>query len=444
MSSLLEWSNSCTGRLTNEMVKANHVQGSALAKKLAAELEILPFLSMTYRSKLELQIEEVLPKIKKFKHMLILGIGGSALGTRALQQAFAPEQNWPNHTGPCVWIADNVCAQTFEAWLSLLNAQETVVVIISKSGGTIETISQYFLVSAWLEKKLGAGFNEHVVAITDANNGFLRQEVKQKNFLSLEVPDNLGGRYSALSAVSMLPAAFMGIDWKNLMNGAASVASLLVNNPENLKNHPSFALAAWCKALEDAQYSQLILFSYIPLWATFGAWFSQLWAESLGKQGKGTMPISATGVTDQHSIQQMFLDGPRNKGCLFLSCSNLPQGRIFPETLPDNWAYLRNVPFGSLLDAEALGTQMALSQTKTPLVNIQMQGTSPFDAGAFMMLLESATVFTGWLMNINPLDQPAVESGKRLANAKLGASGYEAETADLNLFLSAQKQEQTF
>ena len=180
------------------------------------------------------------------------------------------------------------------------------------------------------------------------------------------------------------------------------------------------------------------------MWSTFGPWFAQLWAESLGKEGKGTMPLSATGVTDQHSIQQMFLDGPRDKGCLFLTCSALPQGRTFPQDLPETWSYLRGVPFGRLLDAEGLGTRMALAKTQTPLVHIRMGSSDAHAAGALMMLLEAATVFTGWLMDINPLDQPAVELGKRLANARLGAAGYAAEEADLAAFLGVPEKLQVF
>lgn len=446
MANALEWSRSVNGRLSGSSVAPYHVQHAAFAQRLATELQAgeLPFLTLSYRKRLEEQLCALTPALQKFKHMLVLGIGGSALGARALQHAFAPAQNGPNYQGPCLWIADNVCAATFESWLAALNPAETVVVTISKSGGTIETLSQYFLVREWLQNALGSAWNGHMVVVTDAKQGFLRQQAHSCNLASLEVPDFLGGRYSALSAVGLVPAAFLGIDWQALLDGAASVAQPLVDAPASIKDHPSFHLACWCYALEQANYSQLIFFSYIPLWATFGPWFAQLWAESLGKDGKGTMPLSATGVTDQHSINQMFLDGPRDKACLFLTCPNLPQGRVFPDSLPDEWAWLRGKPFGALLEAEGLGTRMALAKTHTPLVNIDMGGITAFDAGAMMLLLEAATVFTGWLMNINPLDQPAVELGKRLANTRLGAPGYAEETKDLQSFLQVSEQRQAF
>lgn len=445
----LDWSRAVTGRLTEDSVSCHTQRTPRLAARLAREVGAgeLPFLSMPYRKELEDQLTKLELKLREFSHMLVLGIGGSALGARALQRAFAPGQDGPCHDGPWLWIADNVCPVTFEAWLGKLPPEKTVVVCISKSGGTIETLAQYFLVRQWLRAALGDAWRRHMMVVTDKNKGYLRQEADSEGLTALEVPDHLGGRYSALSSVGMVPAAFLGMNWRNLLDGAAEVARPLASGREDvgaLESHPSFALARWCHALELAGYSQLIFFSYIPLWATFGPWFAQLWAESLGKEGKGTMPLSATGVTDQHSIQQMFLDGPRDKGCLFLTSPRLPAGRVFPPETPEQWAWLRDKPFGKLLEAEALGTRMALCATATPLVHMRMAHTDERAAGALMMLLEAATVFTGWLMDINPLDQPAVELGKRLANARLGAAGYTAEEADLTAYLAAPERTQEF
>lgn len=145
-------------------------------------------------------------------------------GARRPARAFAPGQDGPCHDGPCLWIADNVCAATFESWLAKLPPHETTVVCISKSGGTIETLAQYFLCRDWLRKALGERWHEHMIVVTDLHQGFLREEASRYALDSLEVPDNLGGRYSALSAVGLLPAAFLGIDWQALLDGAAAVA----------------------------------------------------------------------------------------------------------------------------------------------------------------------------------------------------------------------------
>lgn len=446
MPHVIEWSRAYTHRLSADAANAPRERAAALAQRLARECQQgeLPFLSMGFRTRLEQELSSLLPRVQRYRHMLVLGIGGSALGARAIQQAFAPGQDGPGHSGPWLWIADNVCAAKFEALLGSLVPEETVVVCISKSGGTIETVSQYFLVRDWLRAALGAAWQQHMIVVTDAKKGYLRQEASRHGLASLEVPDNLGGRYSALSAVGLLPAAFLGIDWQALLEGAAGVARPLIEQPQKLADSPSFALACWAYALEQAGYNQLIFFCYIPQWASYGDWFAQLWAESLGKEGKGSQPIPATGVTDQHSINQMFLSGPRNKGCLFLTSREQLPGRSFGMDLPDNWSCLRGKPFGSLLEAEALGTRMALCQSGVPLVHVEMAGCTPAAAGALMLMLEAATLFTGWLMDINPLDQPAVELGKRLANARLGASGYPQEEKDLDAFLGAPRSEQFF
>jgi len=442
----LEWSHAFTGRMTPAAMEQARPKYPALALHLASEVQAgrLPCLSLPFRADLEQQLTALLPLLKRFKHMLLLGIGGSALGARALQKAFFPAQDRPEHGGPWLWIADNVDADSLDAYLAKLPPEQTLVVPISKSGGTIETLAQYFLARQWLQESLGAGWNEHMLVVTDAEQGFLREEAAHNALAALPVPDHLGGRYSALSAVGLLPAAFLGIDWKALLAGAWDVTQNLAEQPAAVEKHPALSLAAWNLALANTGYSQLIFFSYIPLWATIGPWFCQLWAESLGKEGKGTMPIAAVGVTDQHSVNQMFLDGPRDKGCLFLTCDGLARGRYFPDNLPGQWRWLQGKHFGELLDAEALGTCMALTHSKTPLVRVHMADSSERAAGALMALLEAATLLTGWLMDINPIDQPAVELGKRLANARLGAPGYTTEEADLARFLSLPSRKEAF
>ena len=410
---------------------------SGIASRLGDETRqgILPFMTMPFKDDLVRDIPPVVQKLAKCRHMLVLGIGGSALGARALQKAFAPGQDRPAHQGPWLWIADNVDADTFCALTAKLPSRETALVVISKSGGTIETLGQYFLAREWLQKSLGNEWKDNVVMVTDEKAGYLREEADREGIITLPVPDYLGGRYSVFSAVGLLPAAFMGMDWRGLVDGAYSVFEPLLKDMNSLGTHPAWKFALWNRMLMDKGYSQLIFFSYIPLWSWLGAWFAQLWAESLGKEGKGSMPVPAVGVTDQHSVNQMFLDGPRDKGCLFLTCPALDKGPAFGD-VPDKWAYLKGKKFGDLLDAEGLGTRMALAECNVPLVEARMGATDEASAGKLMGLLELATILTGWLLDINPIDQPAVELGKRLANARLGASGYPEEHAALEKFLA--------
>jgi len=446
MADILDWTGADSQKLDMATYEA---RADEMAARLREETGAgrLPFLTMPYAAALKDQLSHLKDFLKGFDHMLLLGIGGSALGARALQQAFFPQQDQPGHTGPSLWIADNVDSYALEAYLAKLPADKTVVVTVSKSGGTIETVGQYFILKKWMQKHAGDGWFEHMLLVTDETQGFLRGEADQFNIPTLPVPDNLGGRYSVLSAVGMIPALFLGMDVDALMAGAAEVADLLIDpdlTGDALAKHSSFQLAAWGAALMDKGFDEMIFFAYIPLWASFGDWFAQLWAESLGKEGKGSQPVPAIGVTDQHSVNQMFMDGVRNKACLFLTCPTLPAGPKFPADLPDQFAYVRGKDFGELIQAEGLGTQMALSSNGVPLVELRMGEDGPKQAGKLIALLGAATILTGWLMGINPLDQPAVELGKRLAKARMNADGLEEEKANLNAFLTADRDTREF
>ena len=446
MSANMDWTNA----YINGMDKAKYeAMAGAMAEKMMAEVSEgkLPCLNLPFWNDLKAGLVDLKPKLAKFKHMLVLGIGGSALGARAMQKAFAPGQDQPGHDGPWLWISDNVDSHAVDAYFSKLPPQETVVVVISKSGGTIETISQYFLAKKWLEKSLPETWKEHLILVTDKENGFLRQEVNELKTMSMEVPDNLGGRYSALSAVGMIPAMFMGIDYEAVGQGSLDINAPLASpelDAEIILAHPSFQMAVWNMALMEKGYDQLIFFCYIPKFAMFGAWFSQLWAESLGKQGKGSMPIASVGVTDQHSVNQMYLAGPKNKGCLFLTAQDLPKGPTLGGDLPEAFSYIRNKPFGELIHAEGLGTRMAMVMSDIPLLNLDLADDSEYMAGRLMGFLKSTTLLTGWMLDINPVDQPAVELGKRLAKARLGASGLDKETKDLEAFLKTERTFQKF
>ncbi|MBI9111169.1 glucose-6-phosphate isomerase [Maridesulfovibrio ferrireducens] len=443
---IIDWTDSWQDKLD---IKSKYASADAISARFSKEVAEgkLPFCSMPYMAELLYDLEGLEDYVKGFDHMLLLGIGGSALGARALQKAFFSEQDEPCHKGPWFWIGDNVCAKTLESYLEKLPLEKTLVAVVSKSGGTIETISQYFLIRKKMQKKLGEKWNRNFLFVTDKKSGFLREQADELSIRTLDVPDNLGGRYSVLSAVGLLPAMFMGIDYRSLVEGASAVLSPLASSTldaETLLNHPSYKIACWNAALMEKGYNELIFFSYIPQWACFGQWFAQLWAESLGKEGKGSQPIPAVGATDQHSVNQMFLDGPRNKGCLFLTCDSLPHGEKFLEDIPDKFSYIKGKSFGDLIHAEGLGTKMALSANDVPLVEFKMAEASEESAGRLMGVLMAATIFTGWMMGINPIDQPAVELGKRLAKARLGADGLQEEKNDLEAFLSTKREEQIF
>ena len=449
---VLDWTNASWDRLPS--ATALRARAGELAARLAGEIAAgrLPFLATPFMAALEKDLAALESGfLKPFEHMLLLGIGGSALGARALQKAFAPGQDLPGHTGKSLWIMDNVDAAVLAAHLDRLPAAKTLVYVVSKSGDTIETIGQYFLVKDWLKAALPDTWKDHLLLNTDEEKGYLRQEARAFGMRTLPVPDNLGGRYSAISAVGLVPAAFLGMDWRALVRGFQAVAAPLADpklDAAGLAAHPSFEFAVWGKALMDAGFCELITFFYIPAWSSFADWFAQLWAESLGKSGQGSQPIPAVGATDQHSVNQMFLDGPRNKACLFVerapSSQGDPEGPAFPADMPAIFDYLQGQRFGALLPAEALGTRMALCASGVPLACLRLGQDDAQAAGKMMALLGGATLLTGWLMGINPVDQPAVELGKRLAKARLGASGLAEEKAALAAFTSGQRDERGF
>ncbi|EGB15869.1 phosphoglucose isomerase (PGI) [Pseudodesulfovibrio mercurii] len=446
MSDILDWTNADLDTLD---MAAYAARAETMAARLREETGAgrLPFLTMPYEAALKKQLADLEGYLDRFEHMLLLGIGGSALGARALQKAFHPSQDRPGHRGKSLWIADNVDAYALTAYMDSLPPEKTVVVTVSKSGGTIETVGQYFIIKEWMKERLGDAWADNMLLVTDAEKGFLRGEADAYGIKALPVPDNLGGRYSVLSAVGLIPALFLSMDIDALLAGAREVADVLADpalSGETLAGTQAFRLAAWGAALMDKGFTEMIFFAYIPLWASFGDWFAQLWAESLGKEGKGSQPVPAVGVTDQHSVNQMFMDGVRNKACLFLTCPSLPDGPDFPEDLPDQFAYVRGKPFGELIRAEGLGTRMALSRSGVPLVEIRMGADGPRQAGKLIGLLGAATILTGWLMGINPLDQPAVELGKRLAKARMDADGLAEEKAHLAAFLNANRDEREF
>ncbi len=404
-------------------------RAAEMASRLAKEAGTLPFLTMPYAWDLSLKLKGHAEFLRSFRHMLLLGIGGSALGARALQKAFAPGQDRPGHEGPWLWIADNLDEDAFAAMLDRLPPEETLVLVVSKSGGTLETAAQYLAVLPWLKKHLPATWQEHLFMVTDAQKGFLRDETDTHFLRSLPVPEYLGGRYSVLSAVGLVPALFLGINWAALLDGGCDLGRGLLEaasrlSGEGLAAHPAWKMATWAAFWAEKGKSQLINFCYEPQLASFGPWFCQLWAESLGKNGRGTMPLSAVGATDQHSLLQMFLQGPADKACLFLGNRTEGSGAVrLAEGQPEPWNWLSGRSLGEILGAEALATRMSLARAGMPLMSLELPEPSPWQAGRMIVLLEAVTLLTGWLLDINPLDQPAVEEGKRLARARLDAPG---------------------
>jgi glucose-6-phosphate isomerase len=369
--------------------------------------------------------------------VLLLGIGGSALGPIALRSALRPPHwnelsNEARGGKPRLHVLDNVDPVTITATLKRLELARTLVLVISKSGGTVETMAQYLIVRDALEQALGEiGAREHIVFITDPEVGALRAVAREEGINTLEIPSNVGGRFSVLSPVGMLPAALIGIDIRGIMNGAAALAARckgadLASNPAGI-----FAVLQW---LSDTQHgaSVQVLMPYADSLREIALWFVQLWAESLGKiradgVSVGPTPLPAVGATDQHAQVQLFMEGPRDKTVTFIRVAGREELGVIPSRHSDRpeLGYLGGKTLGRLLEIERQATAGALAARGRLNSTISVPDVTPETVGALLYLFELATAYGGELYEVNAFDQPGVELGKQFAYAMLGRAGSE-------------------
>jgi glucose-6-phosphate isomerase len=377
-------------------------------------------------------------------HVLVLGIGGSALGTKALLNALRrPAWNEWDDEGrdffPRLTILENVDPTSVRAALDRIDPRRVLVNVISKSGGTAETMAQYLVVRRWLDEALGEAGARHLVFTTDPARGALRELARRDRIATLDVPPEVGGRFSVLSPVGLLPAALVGIDVEGLLAGALQAvqradATDLLQNPAAL-----YAALHWAA---DAELGARVhvLMPYTDRLREFAEWYRQLWAESLGKrvdrQGKlvhvGPTPLAAVGATDQHSQVQLFMEGPFDKVITFATVDDLGIEVAIPDMgpqagLPADLEYLQGHTLGSLLRAEYEATSAALAQMGRMSCTLSLPDLSPATLGEAIMFFQLATGYAGAWYGIDPFDQPGVELGKRLTYAAMGRPGYQTE-----------------
>jgi len=378
-------------------------------------------------------------------HVLVLGIGGSALGTRALLTGLRrPAWNEWDDEGreffPRLTVLDNVDPTTINAALRRIDPRRVLVNVISKSGGTAETMAQYLVVRAWLEEALGSAAHRHLVFTTDPARGALREIAARDGVATLSVPPDVGGRYSVLSPVGLLPAALVGIDIEALLAGARKAVERA--EADDLLANPA-ALHAGLHWAADTDLGARIhvVMPYTDRLREFAEWYRQLWAESLGKRvtraGKevhaGPTPVAAVGATDQHSQVQLFMEGPYDKVITFAVVDELgedvripPMGDDVPgiEPLPPDLSYLAGHTMGELLHAEYEATATALAQMGRMSCTLRLPDLTAATFGELVMFFQIATGYAGEWYGIDPFDQPGVELGKKLTYAAMGRPGY--------------------
>ncbi|HEU4953424.1 MAG TPA: glucose-6-phosphate isomerase [Gemmatimonadales bacterium] len=372
-------------------------------------------------------------------HVLVLGIGGSALGTKALLNALRrPAWNELDDEGreffPRLTVLENVDPTSVDAALRRIDPRRVLVNVISKSGGTAETMAQYLVVRQWLEDALGGAAARHLVFTTDPARGALRELAAREGIATLDVPPEVGGRFSVLSPVGLLPAALVGIDVVGLLAGARQ--AIRAADSDELARNPAALYAALHWAADtDLETPINVLMPYTDRLREFAEWYRQLWAESLGKRvdrgGQvvhlGPTPVGAVGATDQHSQVQLFMEGPFDKAITFVVVDDLGVDVTIPARpdLPADLAYLPGHSLGELLRAEYEATSAALAQMGRMSCTLRLPDLSPATLGEAIMFLQLATGYAGVWYGVDPFDQPGVELGKKLTFAAMGRPGYD-------------------
>ncbi len=387
--------------------------------------------------------------------MIVLGIGGSALGNIALQAALNPVTynllSERKRGGPRLFVLDNVDPALVGETLKFVRrrAKTLLVNVISKSGETAETAAQFMIFRDMLQNKLGDDFAGRIVATTDQTKGTLHEIAKQDGYAMLPVPDDVGGRFSVLSPVGLFSAAMCGIDTDAMLAGAAAMRKRCEET--QWRDNPATMLAAIKYLASFAKGKNLhVMMPYSNRLYAMADWYRQLWAESLGKQHSrdgreifaGPTPIKALGTTDQHSQVQLYREGPNDKLTIFLESARHPQNVRVPDAFADRegLSYLRKARLDKLLNAEKTATEYALAASNRPSVTIKFDKISPESIGEFIFLYEYTTSLMGELLNIDAYDQPAVELGKKATFALMGRAGYDEMAKEIKPFTRTSKR----
>jgi glucose-6-phosphate isomerase len=406
----------------------------------------LPFADLPYRTA---DLKEIRREAEEARQecdtLVVVGIGGSALGAEALTSALVD----PAAGGVQVVVADSIDPNAIHALLSSLDLRRTLFNVVSKSGDTAETMARFLLVRDRLMRELGAvDYKRHLMVTTEAQRGSLRQIVNDEGFPSLPVPADVDGRFGVFTAMGLFPAAFAGVDLDELVGGAAALDERSRGAADALAD-PPIALAAllWhLAARHDARI--LVLMSYSERLAALTEWFSQLWVGSLAKAvdrtGRrvewGQTAIRARGSADQHSHLQLYLEGPRDKVVLFLRVENHGDTLTVPAAYQDmeDVACLGGQSLGAVLNAEQTATEFALAHRGRPSVTIGLPAVTPFTVGQLLYLFELATVAAGFLADVDPFGQPAVDEAKVLTYALLGRPGLESQKSDVGRWVAGK------
>ncbi len=412
------------------------------ALKTDRETERIGFYNLPFHKKTTRMIKEFTKRnYNKFENFVVLGIGGSALGNIALLSSLKhPYYNLL--TGkerggyPRIFVLDNIDPELVVDFLDVINPKKTLFNVISKSGSTAETAAQLLIITDILRKKLGRKFTRNVVITTDPEQGDLRSIAEENAIQSFDIPPNVGGRFSVLSSVGLLTAAFANININQLLRGAEDMLKRC-SSPDLMKN-PAYLNAVFHYLMDTRRRKNIsVMMSYSSPLYYWADWYRQLWAESLGKntdlQGDpvsvGQTPVKALGVTDQHSQVQLYTEGPNDKVFTFLTVENYRRDIKIPKFKQQysSLEYLSGNKLSKLFDSEMRATEYALAQQQRPSCRVVFPQINEYTVGQFIMMYQIQTAFAGLLYNVDAFNQPGVEAGKRATYGLLGREGYADE-----------------
>ncbi len=344
----------------------------------------------------------------KFKHIVVLGIGGSALGILALSQSLKHlyENELTNSKTPRLHVIDNIDPVLIKELEDVIDYSKTLFIVATKSGSTVETGTQYFYFREQCKKR-ELNIKNHFVIITEQNKSFLRKTAEEEGLKIFNVPRNICGRFSIFSAISLLPARLIGIDISKIIKGAKK------NTKET-----AFQLAKIQYNLYKKGKTINVLMPYSQNLIGLANWYRQLLAESIGKNSKiGITPINALGVTDQHSQLQLYSDGPNDKLIIVIEVKNFAKKIIIPNPYPEKKALKflnKNLTFNELINIEKDSTIASLTKKQKPSIKISIDRINEESIGEILMMFMWSVAFLGELFKINTYNQPGVEESKSL------------------------------
>ncbi len=392
-------------------LSADAVRTQLSAKNLN-ELTILRDTLPLFNHVRHFEIDDALLKhadhFKSFKDVIVLGTGGSSLGGKSLCE-------FASNSAPNMHFCDNIDPKTFKKLFLTINPETTGVIVISKSGSTAETLMQFMVcLDHWKNHSLTVA--THFIAITEPTNNTLGKLAAEHNIPCLAHATNIGGRFAVFTNVGILPALVAGVDVDKFLKGAKSCIHKL---DDNIPSNPATlgALAQF-----DLNKPISVLMPYIDQLNTFALWYRQLWAESLGKHGKGSTPIAALGTVDQHSQLQLFLDGPKDKFFTVITTSYDKQDDFTVQYTSDGLSLYQGHTMGELMKAEQQATIDTLKNNGCPVRHIYLDIVDEYALGYLMMHYVIETLAMASILEVNAFDQPAVEEGKILTRQYLAAA----------------------